>query len=105
MWSATRFRCPARSPLIFQTGEISRKAMRKLLVSLAAVVLTAGACSVHDTDTPALTGPSTNALTLSVTATPDTIPQNGTAQASIAIRAFNAGGQPYPKLTVRLDMQ
>ena len=79
--------------------------MRKLLISVATLALAAAGCTVHQTDVPSIGGPSTNAITLRVTATPDTLPQNGTAQATIAITAFNAGGQPFPNLTVRLDMQ
>jgi hypothetical protein len=54
---------------------------------------------------PGISGPSVNALSVTVTATPDTLPQDGTSQSRIVIKAFNAGGQPYPNLSVRLDMQ
>ena len=79
--------------------------MRKLLISIAALVFGASACTVHQTDVPSVGGPSVNAITLNVTATPDTVPQNGTAKSTIVVKAFNAGGQPYANLGVRLDMQ
>jgi PKD repeat protein len=60
---------------------------------------------VHPSDAPSLGGPSTVALSLSVTATPDTLPQDGVSTSRIVVKAFNAGGQPYPNLSVRLDMQ
>ena len=79
--------------------------MRKLLVFVAALPLALAGCTVHQTDVPSLSGPSVNALSITVTATPDTLPQDGTSQSRIVIKAFNAGGQPYPNLSVRLDMQ
>jgi PKD repeat protein len=80
--------------------------MRKLLVYAAALPLAAmAACTVHDVDVPSLSGPSSLAISLSVTATPDTLPQDGAATSRIVVKAFNAGGQPYPNLSVRLDMR
>src|SRR5512140_3359326 len=80
--------------------------MRKLLAICAALSLgAAAACAVHETDTPSPRGPSTNAISLTVTATPDTLPQNGTAQATVRVKAFNAGGQPLANLPIRLDMR
>jgi PKD repeat protein len=63
------------------------------------------ACTVHQTDVPSVGGPSVLALSLSVTATPDTLPQDGVSTSRTVVKAFNAGGQPYPSLAVRLDMQ
>jgi len=80
--------------------------MRKLLVYAAAVSLFAiAACTVHQADVPSVTGPSSLAIALSVAALPDTLPQNGTAQSQVVVKAFNPGGAPYPNLTVRLEMQ
>src|SRR5712671_2089337 len=78
--------------------------MRKLLLLVTTIALGSG-CTVHNADVPNPSGPSTLAIALSVTATPDTIPQNGVAQAQILIKAFNAGGQPLPNLAVHLDTQ
>ncbi len=79
--------------------------MRKLLTFVAALPFAVAACTVHQSDVPSISGPSVNALSISVTATPDTLPQDGTSQSRIVIKAFNAGGQPFPNLSVRLDMQ
>ncbi len=80
--------------------------MRKLLVFAAALAFagTAG-CTVHQTDAPTPAGPSTQAISLTVTATPDTLPQDGVSTSRIVVKAFNAGGQPLANLQVRLDMQ
>lgn len=80
--------------------------MRKLLAYCAALSLAAtAACTVHQDNAPTPSGPSTSAIALTVTATPDTLPQNGTSQARVMVRAFNAGGQPLASLPIRLDMQ
>src|SRR5262249_34827142 len=69
------------------------------------LILGASACTVHQADVPSVSGPSVNAITMNVTASPDTLPQNGTAQSRIIVQAFNAGGQPLASVSVRLDMQ
>ena len=80
--------------------------MRKLLAYCAVLSLGAtAACAVHDDTPPSPSGPSTNAISLTVTATPDTLPQNGAAQSTIAIKAFNAGGQPLANYSIHLDMR
>ena len=80
--------------------------MRKLLAYFAALSLgAAAACTVHQDSAPTPSGPSTSAIAITITATPDTLPQNGTAQATVRIKAFNAGGQPLAGLPLRLDMQ
>jgi PKD repeat protein len=80
--------------------------MRKLFAIYAALSLgAAAACTVHQDGAPSLSGPSTNAISLTISATPDTLPQNGTAQATVRIKAFNAGGQPLASLPVRLDLK
>lgn len=80
--------------------------MRKLLACYAALSLgAAAACTVHQDSAPSPSGPSTSAVSLTITATPDTLPQNGTAQATLRVKAFNAGGQPLASLPIRLDLQ
>src|SRR4051812_28023248 len=90
---------------ILETLGTSGTAMRKLFVSIAALIVGASACTVHQTDVPSVGGPSATAISLNVTASPDTLPQDGASQSRIIVKAFNAGGQPLPNLTVRLDMQ
>src|SRR5437660_496466 len=48
---------------------------------LAALAMSA-ACTVHRTETPQLTGPSAMATDITLTATPDTLTQDGASQAS-----------------------
>ena len=80
--------------------------MKRLLAHLAlfGALLTSGACTVHQTDVPPLAGPSEFALSLSVTATPDSINQDGASQSAIAVVARDANGRAISGLAVHLDM-
>ncbi|MGE5245049.1 MAG: PKD domain-containing protein [Betaproteobacteria bacterium] len=71
--------------------------------ALAAAVL-AAACTVHQTDTPALTGPSEFGLSLGVTATPDVITADGLSKSTIVVKARDPNGSPKGGVTVHLDL-
>jgi PKD repeat protein len=77
---------------------------KKLAVMLAAAVVSV-ACTVHKTEAPDLAGPSTFALSLQMSATPDSITQDGGSQSSIRITAIGPNGQPVSGLTLRLNME
>ena len=66
-------------------------------------------CTVHQTEPPALTGPSDLALSLSVTTSPQTISQNGSDTAVVTAKVFftDPTGQTRPKanLPIRFDMR
>lgn len=72
-----------------------------LVVLVAAL---SAACTVHQAEAPALSGPSTLARTLDVTATPDRISQDGASQSAVLVRAFASDGRPQSGQAVRLDM-
>jgi len=76
--------------------------IRRLLVALA--VAATAACTVHDTQTPALSGPSGLALTLRVSAVPDTISQDGGSQSSIRVTAIGPDGRPASSVPLRVDI-
>src|SRR5437867_4346246 len=76
---------------------------RRALVVAAAVAATT-ACTIHDTQTPGLTGPSALAVTLRVTAIPDSIAQDGGSQSSVKVTAIGPDGRPVSGLPVRMDM-
>jgi PKD repeat protein len=80
--------------------------MRKLLFATIAAAALAGmaACTVHQTEAPPLTGPSTFALAVNVTATPDSIIQNGTDQSTLKVVARDYNGRPVPNLGVALQV-
>src|ERR1043166_964752 len=73
-----------------------------LAIALAAGVAIAG-CVVHNTDRPELTGPSGLANTITLTASPDTITQNGTSPSTITVTAIGPTGQPLANVPVRID--
>jgi PKD repeat protein len=63
------------------------------------------ACTVHKTEAPALAGPSEFALSLAITATPDSINQDGSSQSSVRVSAKGPDGRPISGLPLRVDMQ
>jgi len=69
---------------------------------LFAVALTA-ACTVHGTDVPELTGPSEFAQSITVTATPDAIQQDGFSQSLVAVVARGPDGQALAGVSIRLQ--
>jgi len=80
------------------------KALRVKLLAVAAALVAAAACAVHQTEPTPVSGPSTNALLLVVTATPDTILQDGGSQSSIRITAQGPNGQNLSGVPIRVDM-
>jgi len=71
---------------------------------LLAAGVTAAACTVHQTEAPPLTGPSTFALSVTMSALPDSITQDGGSQSSVKVTARNANGQPVVGQTFRMDV-
>ena len=76
------------------------KALAYTLTFLAAAVVTG--CTVHQTEAPPLTGPSEFALSVAMTASPDTLITGGQQQSSIAVQARDAGGGPKANQTFLL---
>lgn len=80
------------------------KGISLTLASLALAGLLGAACSVNQTEAPALTGPSEFALSVSVSASPDSISQDGRSTSTIAVVARDPGGRPQANVPFRLDM-
>ncbi|HEY3043424.1 MAG TPA: PKD domain-containing protein [Vicinamibacterales bacterium] len=77
---------------------------RKLAFAIiVASPLALAACTVNQTELPALTGPSVFATSLVVTANPDTIVLNG-QQSIVIVEAHDAKGAPIANLRVHLDI-
>ncbi len=66
---------------------------------------TAGGCMIEDQTKPTFVGPSELALSLSVTATPDTLPRDGASQAVVAVLARDAYSKPVPNVTLRAQLE
>lgn len=79
------------------------KALSRRTVLLAAVALTA-ACTIKETPTPPLTGPSEFALSLSIAASPDLLTRDGASQSLIVVVARDPQGAPVRSAQLRLDM-
>jgi len=80
------------------------KANFSLAAAIAAGLVIVG-CTVHQTEAPPLTGPSQLALTLTVTATPDSISQNGADQSTIRVTATGPNGEALSGVAIRLQTQ
>jgi chitodextrinase len=72
-------------------------------VATLCAAVTFAACTVHKTEAPPLSGPSEFALSLSMTATPDAISQDGGSQSSVRIVARGPDGRPISALPMRVD--
>jgi len=79
--------------------------MGKLIrISTAALLLLSAACTTSQQTVPPLAGPSEFALSLRVTATPDSVSQDGASQSSIVVNAFDPNGKGISGLALRMDM-
>ena len=72
---------------------------------LAVLSIAIAGCTVHQTDTPGVTGPSTFATALNVVAVPNSINEDGGSESTITVSAFDQNGQPLQFLPFRLDMK
>ena len=72
-------------------------------VATLPAALVVGACTVQQTEAPALSGPSGLAQSVTVTATPDTITRDGFSQSSIVAQVTGPDGRPAPNVQLRLD--
>lgn len=70
---------------------------------LGALLVSAAGCTVNQTEIPSLTGPSEFALSVGVTATPDTLSQDGGSTSSIVVSALGPNGEAKPGVTFRLE--
>lgn len=78
--------------------------MTRISFSLACVAVTvvAAGCTVHQTEAPSLTGPSEFALSVTMSADPDTLFSDGRQQATIQLSARDASGAPQANKTFAL---
>lgn len=70
------------------------------LMAGALVAVSAFGCGLEKQTAPPLTGPSEFFLSVTLTANPDTLVQDGSSQAVISAVARNAAGEPVPNLTL-----
>ena len=77
----------------------------KQWAALAAVVLTASACTMKEQDPPALTGPSEFGQSISISVTPDILQQDGASQSVVTITARDGSGKPIVNLPLRAEIR
>lgn len=73
-------------------------------LTLLLTVALAAACSVKNTQTPGLSGPSELGLSLTMAATPDIITQDGASQAQVIVIARDSTSKPVAGLSIRLEI-
>lgn len=66
-------------------------------------VVFAAACTMKSQDAPPLTGPTEFAQSVSLTVSPDVLPQDGASQSLITVTARDANAQPLRNLTLRAE--
>lgn len=81
-----------------------RSFVTRTLLGVLALALIGSACTVKETEAPALAGPSTLATDLSIQASPDTLLWDGSSQSSITVDARGPNNQPVRGLSMRVDM-
>ncbi len=77
--------------------------LRLRAVFVLAAAALAASCTLQDVEQPSPIGPSTLALSLNVTASPDILPEDGVSTSLITVVARDANGQPKPGVTLRVD--
>src|SRR5262252_7791886 len=75
---------------------------KRILVTFAVAVT--AACTIHDAASPTPSGPSSLALTLRVSASPDTINQDGRSTSIVTVTAIDDKGQPRSRVDLRMDV-
>jgi len=71
---------------------------------VAAAAMTLGACSLDKQEMPGLAGPSEIVTSLSLTASPDQLPRDGSSQSIVTITARDANGQPLVGQRITLSL-
>jgi PKD repeat protein len=79
----------------------ARTRLAAAVLGLAALL---SACTVHKTEVPALTGPSTLTPNITIAANPDVIQQDGMSYSTVIITALDNNGQPMANLNLRVDI-
>jgi PKD repeat protein len=73
-------------------------------VALAAAIAFAG-CTMHEQETPDLSGPSEYGTSIAIAAERDILTQDGFDNTTITIKAFKSNGSPQDRLNLRAEIQ
>ena len=81
---------------------MSMRRIARLTVLLYAAAVAASGCTMQEVEAPPLMGPSELSLSVLVTATPDTVTEDGASQSVIDIIARDENAQPRANVQVRV---
>lgn len=76
----------------------------RVLAGLAVALTLPAGCTVKKQEAPALFGPSVLATSITLTANPDTLRQDGASQSQVVVLALDANSQPVRNLPLRVDI-
>jgi PKD repeat protein len=79
-------------------------ARTRLAAAILGLAASLSACTVHKTEVPALTGPSTLGLSINIAANPDVLTQDGMSYSTVIITALDSNGRPQTNLNLRVDI-
>ena len=83
---------------------IDRRLHRTSWVTLAlATAVSIGGCTLKEQEPPPLAGPSELGVSLSMSATPDVLMQDGVSQSQVAVMARNADSAPIGGMDLRVE--
>ena len=73
------------------------------MATVAGVLTLSTSCTMKDQDAPPLTGPSEFSQSVSVTVSPDVLPQDGASQSFITVTARDSNSQPLRNVSMRTE--
>ncbi|MBI3265396.1 MAG: PKD domain-containing protein, partial [Acidobacteria bacterium] len=79
-----------------------RRAIYTLVLLVAASLVTS--CSLEKTEAPPLSGPSELGLSLTITANPDVLTQDGFSQSLVTVEAKDPSGRPVSNVVLRAEI-
>src|SRR5438552_379830 len=77
--------------------------VRAQWIAVAVAALLTSACSLDKQQMPALSGPSGLALSIAMSATPDSLPRDGSSQSVVTLTAIDFSGGPVAGLHLSLS--
>lgn len=77
--------------------------MLKAVVGVVAAAMAMSACTTKNQEAPPLTGPSEFGQSVSVSANPDSLPQDGASQSFVTVTVRDADAQPMRGVTLRVE--
>ena len=83
------------------SGSRARVAAR---IVLAGLIVTGAGCTLKEQETPALSGPSEFAQSITVSVSPDVLTQDGSSQSLVTVSAKGINGEPLRNISLRNEI-